>query len=112
MNLGGQIITVYRDCEVAFACVHLDYCNSLLYDINDGLLKKLQNIAAHMTTETRKFSLIKPVLRELHWLAISACITHKLAMMVSTAACIDWILQSTSTADCHVNGEPTASAVC
>ena len=36
----------------------LDYCNSLLYGINDGLLKKLQaaqNAAARVTTKTRKF---------------------------------------------------------
>ena len=53
----------------AFVSSRLDYCNSLLYGINNGLLKKLQavqNAAARITTETRKFDHITPVLRELH----------------------------------------------
>ena len=52
----------------AFISSRLDYCNSLLYGINDGLLKKLQavqNAAARVTTKTRKFDHITPVLREL-----------------------------------------------
>jgi len=39
---------------VNFISSRLDYCNSLLYGVNDGLLKKLQavqNAAARMTTE-------------------------------------------------------------
>ena len=42
----------------AFISSRLDYCNSLLYGVNDGLLKKLQavqNASARVTTETRKF---------------------------------------------------------
>ena len=49
----------------AFISSRLDYCNSLLYGINDGLLKKLQavqNAAARVTTKTRKFDHITPVL--------------------------------------------------
>jgi len=57
----------------AFISSHLDYCNSLLYSINDGLLKKLQavqNAAAGVTTKTRKFDHITLVLRELYWLPV------------------------------------------
>ena len=54
----GQIITDYRTKTTetlvrAFVSSRLDYCNSLLYGINDGLLKKLQavqNAAACVTT--------------------------------------------------------------
>jgi len=70
----------------AFISNHLDYCiNSLLYGVNDGMLKKLQTVqiaAAHVTTETRKFDHIRPVLHELHWLPVRNRIMYKLAVMV------------------------------
>ena len=69
----------------AFISSRLHYCNSLLYSINDGLLKKLQavqNAAARVTTKTRKFDHITPVLRELHWLPVRKRIVYKLAVMV------------------------------
>ena len=50
----------------AFVSSRLDYCNSLLYGIGDGLLTKLQtvqNAAARVVTGTRKFDHITPVLR-------------------------------------------------
>ena len=62
----------------------LDYCNSLLYDVSDGLLAKLQtvqNAAACVVTGNRKFDCITPVLHQLHWLPIRQQITLKLAMM-------------------------------
>ena len=57
----------------AFISSRLDNCNSLLYGVDEGLLKKLQavqNAAARVTAETRKFDHITPVLRELHWLPV------------------------------------------
>ena len=69
----------------AFISSRLDYSNSLLYGADDGLLKKLQavqNAAARVTTETRKFDHITPVLRELHWLPVRKRIVYKLAVMV------------------------------
>ena len=51
----------------------------------DGLLKKLQavqNAAARVTTKTRKFDHITPVLRKLHWLPVRKRIVYKLAVMV------------------------------
>jgi len=68
----------------AFVSSRLDYCNSLLYEIGVGLLTKLQtvqNAAARVVTETRKFDHITPVLRQLHWLAVHQGITFKLAMI-------------------------------
>jgi len=69
----------------AFVSTRLDYCNSLLYGISDGLLTKLQtvqNAAARVVTGTRKFDHITPVLRQLHWLPVRQRIIFKLAMMV------------------------------
>jgi len=57
----------------AFFSSRLDYYNSLLYGVNDGLLRTIQavqNAAACVTTETRKFDHVRPVLRELHWLPV------------------------------------------
>ena len=59
----------------AFISSRLDYCNSLLYGVGDGLLKKLQdvqNAAARVVTVTgtKKFDHITPVLRDLHWLPV------------------------------------------
>ena len=63
----------------------LDYCNSLCHGINEGLLNKLQHIqnaAARLVTDTRKYDHITPVLRDLHWLPIRQRIIFKLAIMV------------------------------
>jgi len=68
----------------AFVSSHLDYCNSLLYGIGEGLLTKLQtvqNAAVHVVTGTKKFDHITPVLRQLHWLLVRQRITFKLAMI-------------------------------
>jgi len=68
-----------------FVSSRLDYCNSLLYGVNDSLLKKLQivhNAAARVVTGVRKFDHISPVLHELHWLPVRHRITHKLATIV------------------------------
>jgi len=49
------------------------YCNSLLYSISNGLLRRLQsvqNAAARLVTGTRPHEHITPVLRQLHWLPL------------------------------------------
>ena len=69
----------------AFVSSRLDYCNSSLYGVNDGLLKKLHivhNAAAHVVTAVRKFDHISPVLHELCWLPVRHRITIKLATIV------------------------------
>ena len=56
-----------------FFSSRLDYCNNLLYGVNDRLLKKLQivhNAAARVVTGVRKFGDISPVLHKLHWLQV------------------------------------------
>jgi len=57
----------------AFISSRLDYCNSLLYGVGDGLLKKLQpvqNATARVVTGAKKFDHITPVFRNLHWLPV------------------------------------------
>jgi len=55
----------------AFISCRLDYCNSLLYGISDGLLRRIQsvqNAAARLVTGVRRRDHITRVLRQLHWL--------------------------------------------
>lgn len=69
----------------AFISSRLDYCNSLLTGVGDGVLRKLQsvqNAAARLITNTRKFDHITPVLRDLHWLPVRQRIVFKTAMLV------------------------------
>ena len=69
----------------AFVSSRLDYCNSLLNNISDSLLNKLQriqNAAARLVSGRRKFDHITPVLRELHWLPVWQRVTFKIATLV------------------------------
>ena len=68
----------------AFITSKLVFCNSLLYGCRKMQFKKLQyvqNTAARIVTQTRKFVHITPVLIDLHWLPVSyrivVCISIK-----------------------------------
>jgi len=57
----------------AFISCRLDYCNSVLYGISDGLLRRLQsvqNAAARLVSGARRRDHITPVLQQLHWLPV------------------------------------------
>ena len=69
----------------AFVTSKLEYCNSLLYGCGKTHLRKLQyvqNAAARIVTQTRKFNHITPVLSDLHWLPVSYCIVFKILLLV------------------------------
>jgi len=66
----------------AFISCCLDYCNSLLYGIGDGLLQRfqsVQNAAARLVTGARRSDHITPVLRQLHWLPVRQRVAFKIA---------------------------------
>jgi len=63
----------------------MTYCNSLLFGISDGLLRRLQsvqNAAARLVTGTRRSDHITPVLRQLHWLPVRQSVVFKIAGLV------------------------------
>ena len=58
----------------AFVSSKLDHCNSLLYDLSNYQIKKLQqfqNAAIRIITLSRKHEQITPILLHLHWLTIN-----------------------------------------
>ena len=72
----------------AFISTRLDYCNSLLYVISDNLYRRLQavqNAAARLITNTRRFEHITPVLQQLHWLPVRQRVQFKIAVLAYEA---------------------------
>ena len=70
----------------AFVTSRLDYCNSLLAGIGDGLIDQLQTVmrvAARLVLRKRKFDPISADIRDrLHWLPIRSRINFKLGLLV------------------------------
>jgi len=69
----------------AFISCRLDYCNSMFYGITDGLMSRLQsvqNAAARLMSEARRYDHITPVVNELHWLPVRRRVDFKMATLV------------------------------
>ena len=69
----------------AFITSRIDYCNSLLFGISDyniNRLQRIQNCAAQVITNTKKYDHITPVLRNLHWLPVRYRIKYKILLIV------------------------------
>ena len=63
----------------------LDYCNSLLMNINKSnlyKLQKVQNAAARLVVRRRKHESISGVIRKLHWLRVESRIIFKILLLV------------------------------
>jgi len=76
--------TVAKTAVQAFICCRLDYCNSMLYGMSDGLLRKvqsIQNAAVRVVTGARRCDHITPVLRQLHWLPVRQRVEYKVACL-------------------------------
>ena len=61
----------------------LDYCNSLYTGITDNnlrILQLIQNYAARLVLNKRKFYHATPLLRELHWLPVKQRIDYKVLL--------------------------------
>lgn len=74
-----------RTLVQAFISCRLDYCNSLLYGVADGLLRRVQsvqNAAARLITGARRCDHITPILRQLHWLPVRQRIKFKVVGFV------------------------------
>jgi len=72
----------------AFISSRIDYCNSLLFDISDNLLRRFQavrNAAARLVTGTQRRVHITPVLRQLHWLPVRQRVEFTLTVLVYKA---------------------------
>ena len=67
----------------------LDYCNAILYGLNEDLLKRLQlvqNNAARLVLKKKKHDHVTPLLKKLHWLPVKYRIQYKLNLL--TFKCI------------------------
>ncbi len=65
----------------AFVTTRLDYCNALYVGVSGfsvARLQMVQNAAAHLLTETRKYEHNSPILTSLHWLPVAFRIQFKI----------------------------------
>ena len=72
----------------AFVSNRLDYGNNLLYglpQVQIDKIQRVQNAAARLIFEQRKFCHVTPVLSQLHWLTIKNGIEFKMLLMTFKA---------------------------
>ena len=70
-----------KSVACALVTSHLDYCNSLLYNLPDRdieRLQRVQNCLARVVCKASRFSRSKPLLNFLHWLPVKYRIRFKL----------------------------------
>ena len=70
-----------KDVACALGTSQLDYCNSILYNLPDRdieRLQRVQNCLARVVCKASRFSRSKPLLNCLHWLPVKYRIRFKL----------------------------------
>ena len=66
----------------------LDYCNSILYNLPDSKISRLQRVqnqAARILTRSPRREHITPVLKQLHWLKVRERIRYKILILTHKA---------------------------
>ena len=84
----AAFVSSLKTAVQAFVSTRLDYCNSLINGIADGLMQRLQavqNAAARLITGARRRDHISPALQQLHWLPVRQRVQFKLAVLVFKA---------------------------
>jgi hypothetical protein len=97
-----------RTLVQTFIFSRLDYYNSLLFGISDGLIRRLQslqNAATRMITGARYHDHITPVLHQLHWLPVRQRIRYKVAVLVYKS--LHGLAPDYLAADCHLSTAAT-----
>ena len=91
-NIGRirNLLTFNATAQLVHALVttRLDFCNSILYNLPNNKIERLQRIqnqAARMLTRSPRRNHITPVLRRLHWLRISDRIIFKILILTHKA---------------------------
>ena len=80
-------MTAKEKCTLLTSLVlsKIDYCNCLYYGVNSSLINKLQvveNSAARLVFDKRKFDHSSGLLYELHWLPVKERITYKINLLI------------------------------
>ena len=66
----------------------LDYCNSILYNLPDSKISRLQRVqnqAVRILTRSPRRKHITPVLKQLHWLKVRERIRYKILILTHKA---------------------------
>ena len=64
---------------LSFKSTRLDYSNALLFGVSKHQmqqLQRIQNMAARIVTQSKKYEHITPVLQTMHWLPIQVRMSH------------------------------------
>ena len=80
-------VDAWRTLVCSLVTSRLDYGNALLYSTNNIInkLQYVQNTAARLITQKRKYDSITPVLISLHWLPVHYRYQYKLLIYVYKA---------------------------
>jgi len=77
-------MSVFQSLVAALVLNHLDYCNSLLFNLPAILIQRLQSVqnnAARLIYNLRRFDHISDVLISLHWPRMPQRITFMVAVL-------------------------------